>query len=162
MNIQSGITKLFLLSTIFLFFSFVSFSQIPSGQTNPESDYTDAELKQFVGAVSKVMILQEEGQLRMITTIQENELSLERFNEMITEAQEIGPDNINGSDKEMTAFNKSLSDIQVLQMQLQEQMLEAIAQEGLDIDKYQQIMEAYDADPVVKEKIDSYFAELDE
>jgi hypothetical protein len=160
MNKKSNFAILIFPFIILLFISSVSYTQIPS--VNPKTDYTDAELKQFVDAVSKVMVLQEEGQLQMVATIEENDLSLERFNEMITEAQVKGPDNLDATDKEITAFNKSLGEVQILQMQLQEQMLQAIALEGLDIDKYQQIMEAYDADPVVKEKIDSYFAEYEE
>jgi hypothetical protein len=162
MKIQSSITKFFLLSTLFISLSLISLSQIPTAQALPDANFTDEELKQFANAVSKVMVIQEEGQLRMVTTIQGNELTLERFNEMVTEAQEKGPENIDASDKEITAFNKSLSEVQVLQMQLQEQMLEAIAHEGLDIDQYQKIMQAYESDSEVKEKIDSYFAEYEE
>lgn len=162
MNIQSSTTKLILLPTIFLFLSLVSFTQIPSGQALPDTNYTDEKLKLFVDAVSRVMILQEEGQLRMVATIQENELTLERFNELITEAQKDGPDTLNATDKEITSFNKSLSEIQILQMQLQDDMFEAIAHEGLDIYEYEQIMQAYDIHPEVKEKIDSYFAEYEE
>jgi hypothetical protein len=124
--------------------------------------YSDQELRQFVNAVAKVMTIQEEGQMLMIMTIQENELSLDRFNEMIMEAQVNGPENVTATSEEMIAFHKSLSEVQTLQMQLQELMVEAITEEGLQIDQYQGIMQAYEDNPEIKEKIDNYFAEFEE
>lgn len=126
------------------------------------SSYSDEELRQFVNAVAKVMTIQEEGQLLMIMTIQENELTLDRFNEMIMEAQVNGPENITATEEEMTAFHKSLSEVQTLQTQLQELMVEAITEEGLQIEQYQNIMQAYEENPDIKEKIDTYFAEFEE
>jgi hypothetical protein len=124
--------------------------------------YTDEELRQFVTAAAKVITIQEEGQIQMLTVIQENDITLERFNEMVIEAQTIGPENLNATEDELIAFNNTLIDVQLIQVRLQESMISAIMEEGLQIDRYQDIMQAYEVDPEVKRRVDDYFAELEE
>jgi hypothetical protein len=133
-----------------------------NNQEQRNDRYSDEELKQFVNAAAKVILIQEEGQIQMLTVIQENDITLERFNEMVIEAQTIGPENINATEEELIAFNNTLIDVQLIQVQLQESMVSAIQEEGLQIDRYQDIMQAYEVDQNVKQRIDAYFAELDE
>lgn len=138
------------------------FAQMAPPQTNVKTDYSDDELKQFVQAANKVMTIQEEGQVQMVNIIEENEMNIDRFNELIMEAQTQGPENITASEDEKASFNNTLNEVQTLQMKLQEDMVATITNEGLDIQQYQSIMQAYETDAEVKEKVDAYFAEHEE
>jgi hypothetical protein len=165
MSYKQHISKVLLILLLLMFTFTGAMSQMsPPDNTlqQTEGPYTNEELRQFVNAAAKVITLQEEGQIRMLTVIQENDITLERFNEMVIEAQTIGPENINATEEELIAFNNTLIDVQLIQVQLQESMITAIQEEGLMIDRYQDIMQAYEVDPDVKQRVDAYFAELDE
>jgi PBP1b-binding outer membrane lipoprotein LpoB len=165
MSYKHDFSKAILIIILFAFTITGAMSQMAppdNYQHQTTGQFTDEELKQFVSAAAKVIHLQEEGQIQMLSVIQENDITLERFNEMVIEAQTIGPENINATEEELVAFNNTLIDVQLIQVQLQESMISAIQEEGLQIDKYQDIMQAYEVDPEVKQRVDAYFAELDE
>ncbi len=153
----------FILS-FFLFAGLGLMAQMPPQQPQQEvkTDYSDKELKSFAKAVTSVMTIQEEGQMQMMTAIEKNNITVDRFNEMLTQGQQQGPENIDATEEEMLAFNNSMNEVQTLQMQMQEQMMEAITEEELQVDQYQNIMQAYEVSPEIKEKVDKYFAELEQ
>ncbi|GEM_PF-1176986 len=142
-------------------FSLGSFAQIPmQAPAAAPADYSDAELRQFTGAVQKVLTIQEDNQGKMMASIEENELSIDRFNEMLMQGQQQGMDAIEASEEEMMAFNSAINDVQQLQQQMQMDMMQAITDEGLDVEKYEAIMQAYEQNPEIQAKIDALFEEL--
>jgi hypothetical protein len=165
MSHKTYISKVVTIIVMMMFTVTTAMSQMTppaQNQVQPNDRYSDEELKQFVSAAAKVINLQEEGQIQMLDVIRENDITLERFNEMVIEAQTIGPENINATEEELIAFNNTLIDVQIIQVQLQESMISAIQEEGLQIERYQDIMQAYELDPEVKSRVDAYFAELEE
>ncbi len=125
------------------------------------ADYSDAELMQFAKAVQKVMDIQQESQGQMMASIEENEITVDRFNEMLMQGQQQGQDAIEATEEELLAFNNAMNEVQQLQQQMQMDMMGAITDEGLDVEKYQGIMQAYEQNPEVKGKVDAYFDELE-
>jgi hypothetical protein len=149
----------FLLITLF---SLGSFAQVPmQAPAAVPADYSDAELRQFAGAVQKVLNIQEASQGKMMASIEESDLTVDRFNEMLMQGQQQGLDAIEATEEEMTAFNNALNDVQQLQQQMQMDMMDAITEEGLDVQKYQGIMQAYEQNPEIQAKIDALFEELE-
>ena len=143
-------------------FSLGSFAQIPmQAPAAAPADYSDAELRQFAGAVQKVLNIQETNQGKMMASIEDNNLSIDRFNEMLMQGQQQGLDAIDATEEEMTAFNNAINQVQQLQQQMQMEMMDAITEEGLDVQKYQGIMQAYEQNPEIQAKIDALFAELE-
>ncbi len=143
-------------------FSLGSFAQVPmQAPAAAPADYSDAELRQFAGAVQKVLNIQEESQYKMMASIEESDLTVDRFNEMLMQGQQEGMEAIEATEEEITAFNSAINEVQQLQQQMQIEMMEAISEEGLEVDQYQGIMQAYETDPDVREKIDTYFAEME-
>lgn len=153
----------FILS-FFLFAGLGLMAQMPPQQPQQEvkTDYSEKELKSFAKAVTNVMTIQEEGQNQMMTAIEENNITVDRFNEMLTEGQQKGQDQIEATEEELTAFTNAMNQVQTMQMEMQEKMMEAITAEELQVDQYQNIMQAYEMSPEIKEKVDKYFAELEQ
>lgn len=129
-------------------------------QTEPRTNYTTEQLETFVKAVLQVMTIQEQGQMRMISVVENNDLSVDRFNEMLMQAQHQGEEAIAGTEEEVEAFHSTINELEMMQMKLQEDMMEAITEEGMDIMEYQNIMQAYEVDPELKQKIDEIFAQM--
>ncbi|TVQ87017.1 MAG: DUF4168 domain-containing protein [Bacteroidetes bacterium] len=127
----------------------------------PVEDYTDTQLKQFAHAVQKVLNIQEESQGQMMASIEENDLSVDRFNEMLMQGQQEGQDAIDATEEEILAFTNAMNAVQQLQQQMQMDMMQAITDEGLNVEQYQGIMQAYETNPEVREKIDTYFSEME-
>ncbi len=161
MLFTKSITRLF----SFMMFAFISttlMAQMPmQAPAAAPANYTDAELQQFVSAVSKVMIIQEEGQMRMINTIEETDLSVDRFNEMLMQGQQQGQTEIDATEEEMLAFTNALNAVQQQQQEMQMEMMQAITEEGLEVEKYQNIMQAYEQNPEVKGKVDKMFEDME-
>jgi hypothetical protein len=147
---------------LFLFISFFLLGNISLTSAQHQVDaFSDEDLKQFAHAAYKIINIQEESHNKMIRAIEETDLSLERFNEMLIEGQEGGEHAINATEKELEAFNESIVQVQFIQREMQLEMMDAINQEGLDVDKYQQLMHGYENDEEVRTKVDLYMNELE-
>ncbi|MFW6224430.1 MAG: DUF4168 domain-containing protein [Bacteroidota bacterium] len=90
----------FILS-FFLFAGLGLMAQMPPQQPQQEvkTDYSDQELKSFAMAVTKVMTIQEEGQTKMMAVIEKNDITVDRFNEMLMQGQQDGQENIDASEE---------------------------------------------------------------
>lgn len=159
---KASFKTIFVLS-FFLFAGLGVMAQMPQQQPQDvKTDYSDEELKNFAMAVTKVMAIQEEGQAQMMTVIENNDITVDRFNEMLMQGQQEGQANIDATEEELMAFTNSMNEVQALQMQMQQQMMEAITEENLQVDQYQGIMQAYEVSPEIKEKIDLFFDEIEQ
>ncbi len=153
----------FILS-FFLFAGLGLMAQMPPQQPQQEvkTDYSDQELKSFAMAVTKVMTIQEEGQTKMMAVIEKNDITVDRFNEMLMQGQQEGQENIDASEEELAAFTNAMNEVQTFQVEMQEEMMEAITAENLQVDQYQEIMQAYEMSPEIKEKVDKHFDDLEQ
>lgn len=124
------------------------------------STYTDEEVKNFAQSVVQVMTIQEEGQMKMMQSIEENGLSVDRFNEMLMEGQQKGQTEIEATDEEMESFTQSMVQVQQMQQSMQTEMMEAVADNGLEVQQYQEMMQGYEQHPEMKEKVDGYIDEM--
>ncbi|TVQ06370.1 MAG: DUF4168 domain-containing protein [Bacteroidetes bacterium] len=151
--------KFFILSVFIFAASGIMAQMAPQTQELP-SDYSDKELEKFASAVTHVMTIQEEGQMQMMSVIEENEITVDRFNEMLMQGQQQGQENIEATEEELLAFTNAMNEVQTLQMQMQEQMMEAITEEGLNVEQYQNIMQSYEVNPEIKERVDNLFNDV--
>ncbi|MFW6224429.1 MAG: DUF4168 domain-containing protein [Bacteroidota bacterium] len=55
-----------------------------------------------------------------------------------------------------------MNEVQTFQVEMQEEMMEAITAENLQVDQYQEIMQAYEMSPEIKEKVDKHFDDLEQ
>ncbi len=164
MFLKKSVNQIFLSIVILVFSTSTLLAQTaPQQPSIPPAelpdDYPDEQLELFVNAISKVMTLQEQGQASMVEAIQEQDLSISRFNELLTEAQQKGPESIDASEDEKQAFNETLAQVQSMQMEMEQTMIKAIQDEGLKVKEYQQIMQSYNLNSNVKEKVDKMMSQ---
>ncbi len=121
-------------------------------KANP-GGFSDDELKGFANAVVQVMSIQQQGQMEMIEQIEEHEMTVQRFNEMYMQLQELPIDQIEGSEDEKKSFLEVTEEIESIQMNLETIIITTIEDEGLSIEKYEEIMGVYQQSPELQQKI---------
>ncbi len=121
-------------------------------KANP-GGFTDDELEKFAGAVMQVMTIQQEGQAEMIGIIEEHGMTVERFNEIMMQAQEMPLEQVEATEEEKETYLEAIEKIDEIQIGLEEELVEAIEEEGLSIEKYEEIMQEYQQNPELQQLI---------
>lgn len=132
--------------------------QKPQAGQQKKSDFTDAELKQFVNANARLMTIQQESEKAMMSILAEEKISIEKFNTMAVAHQQQKLNEVGATPEEMAAFNKAAGRMMELQPAMMKSAEEAIAKDGMKVERYEQIMLAYQQDPAVQEKVNKMMA----
>jgi hypothetical protein len=125
-----------------------------------QAEYTDTELIAFVNAANKVLPLQQESQMKMIGEIEEENLTIDQFND-IMKSYSNGED-IDASAEEIESFNNALEGIQNIQIEYNEIIVETITTEGIAPAKFEEIMTNYQQDPQLQSRVNEILEKLDE
>lgn len=121
-------------------------------QQEVKEDFTDEELKLFLKANKSVAMVQQGAEQKMIQAIEEEEMDINRFNE-IANAQQDPQAEPDFTEEEMATFTKAAEKVMAVQRETQSEVAEAVESEGMEFNDYQQIMMAYQSSPVVQEKL---------
>lgn len=156
LNFKSLSGKASVLSFLFvLFFSAGVMAQVPmqEGQQQVNTDFSEEELEDFVDVYVKASEIQQENETVMMQAIEEEDLELERFNEILTarQSQESVQD-IDATPEELASFNKAAEKIMEVQQEAQTE-INTLIEEKIGAEKYQQIAMAYQQSPEVQQKI---------
>lgn len=140
-----------------LFFSAGVFAQTPMQQAQQqqpvETDFDKAELEEFVDVYVASTQIQQGQEKVMIQAIEEEDLDVKRFNEILSVQQnQQSPEEINATAEEMAAFNKAAEKIMAVQQETQAEVQQLI-ESKIGGQKYQQIAMAYQQSPEVQEKV---------
>lgn len=139
-----------LMSLVLIVFLYsASLAQSPA---QVRDDFSKGELESFVEAYEEVQVIQEESDKQVMTAIESGDLTMERFNEILAQQQDPGKE-LDASAEEMAAFNSAAQTIIKERQKVEMQMVDAIEEEGIDINTYQEIMIAYQQSPKVQKKI---------
>jgi hypothetical protein len=138
------------LATVFAFVGIMLFS-LPSMAQRQK--YNDEELKKFAKVLVDVITIQQQSQMQMIAVIEENEMSIQRFNQMMMESQEKPIEQVEGTQEEKEAFANISVEIMGIQEQMEDQLIKSIEDEGLSIERYEEILTDYQADPELQQRI---------
>ncbi|MGJ3235374.1 DUF4168 domain-containing protein [Marivirga sp.] len=143
-------------TAIMSLFAVVVFAQqqMPMPQQQEVStDYSDEEIETFVEANLDVTKVQQEAEKKAMGIIEENDLELERFNEIVAIQQ--GQSDEEASPEEMEAFNAAAQEIMANNQETQSKMIAALDKHDISQEKYQQIMMAYQQDEEFRKKVDT-------
>ncbi|MTI28001.1 DUF4168 domain-containing protein [Fulvivirga kasyanovii] len=127
-------------------------TSLAQSPTQVRDDFSKDELESFVDAYEEVQVIQEESDKQVMTAIESGDLTMERFNEILAQQQDPGKVS-DASAEEMAAFNSAAQTIIKERQKVEMQMVDAIEEEGIDINTYQEIMIAYQQSPKVQKKI---------
>lgn len=137
-----------------------AFGQQAPGQGNKSvqpqlqtEDISDEELKQFVQASAKAAVVQQESQQAMVAVVEEEKLSVEKFTEMAKANQEQKLDQVKATPEERTAFTKAAKRIMEMQPQVEQNIQQAVVKEGISLEKFEQIMLAYQQSPAIQARV---------
>ncbi|PRD47439.1 hypothetical protein C5745_08935 [Sphingobacterium haloxyli] len=137
-------------------------AQEPNLLQEPElkEDFEKDELISFIKASSKVEAIQMGVQESMANAVKEEGLTVEKFNTM-AQAQENSEEGIqNESAEDQKMFNTAFEKIMKIQDDVGGDIQEAIKEEGIDIQVFEQIMYAYQNSEKVKGELDGVLLEL--
>lgn len=123
-------------------------------------DFSDDELASFVKANEKVTTIQQESEQKMIKIIEDEGLSVGRFNEIL-ESQRNPEKKTEASPEDLTSFNNAAQVIIQENQKIEQQMTTSIEEEGIDIDTYQEILIAYQQSPKVQDKVNKLLSKDD-
>lgn len=126
--------------------------QLP-GQSQPQTNYSEAEIDKFVSTVGKVIPLQREGEAKMVQKIEENGMALDKFNEVATQVQTGSTEDVDPAEFEQ--FQKISTELNEVQMDIQKDVVKVIENEGMDLNDYQQMIAAYQSDEHLRQTIDA-------
>ena len=143
-----------------LFISSAGAQQLPMQQPAEVSEYTDDELLVFINAAQKIMPLQQESQMKMIEKIEEEDLTVEKFNEILESFS--NGENGGVQQPEMESFNSAMEGIQNIQAEYEGLMAEFIVDEGMSAAKYEEIVSNYQRDPELQMRINILLEEMEE
>lgn len=117
-----------------------------------KEDFKDKELESFVKANQKVNAIQAEGETKMMQAIDESDLTVDRFNEILA-AQQDPQRNNDATAEEMSSFNNVAQEIIKERQEMEVKMTQTIEEEGIDLDTYNMIMYAYQQSPEVQKRV---------
>jgi hypothetical protein len=141
-----------------MFTSVVSAQELPPQQSERSLGYSDDELVEFIFVAHKVMPLQQESQMKMIQEIEEQELTIDKFNNIL-EAQTNGKE-LNATQEEIDAFNNAIENIQLIQEQYMALITEVIIDEGMTPERYEEIIFNYQQDPQLQLRINQLMDDI--
>lgn len=125
----------------------------PAQQGQTQQNFTDAELQQFADASARLMAVQQEGEKKMMGILQEENLSIDKFNEMAQAYQQQQLDQVEATTEEKAAFNKAAQRMIEMQPEMQKNVEAAIQKDGMSLDKYEQIMIAYRQNEALQQRV---------
>jgi len=151
MNNKTKILTLSLLTVGLMLVPWSVFSQTDES----ESGFSDVELTLFAKAFDSVQKVQTEGNDKIDSAIKESEIATERFFEIygITQndpqaANQLPPE-------ELDPFIETMDEIAAIQQGLQEKMIAAVREEGLDVNRFNDILAMVQQDPSLQRRVES-------
>lgn len=129
----------------------------PMGQMQepaPEVDLSDSEANTFADAAMAAQEIQMSAQKKMIGIIEEEGLDVETY-QKIAQSQQMGQTQGAGdvSDEDMEKFERATKSIQDAQTEIQEEVSTAIENEGMEMQRFQEISRAAQQDTLLQRQI---------
>lgn len=128
---------------------------IPPQQTpQVNEDFSEEEYEQFVDINTEVIPVQQEAQEKMIKAIEDKGLKVERF-QQLAQAQQTGSLTDASDDaEEIAKFNEAGQEVMEMQKGIQEKVQKVIEDNGLGVQKFQEMSMAYNQSEKVRTKVD--------
>ncbi len=135
------------------------FEQPAQPQDIPE--VTDEELKTFVDASIRAQQIQNQAQMEMISIVEDEGLDVETYNNILQGLQ-MGQsaEEMEVSESDLENYEKASALIGDIEMEMEEQLIAAIEDEGLELQRFQEIFMAVQSDAGLQQKMQQYIQEV--
>lgn len=127
-------------------------------QAQPEpADVSDKDLEQFVVVYKQVQTENQNIQQKMVGTIEEEGMDINRYNEL-NQASANPNAEVDATEEEMETYEKVTKKVQTIQTDFQQKVKKMIEDEGMTLQRYQEVYTALQSDEKLKEKFNELMA----
>ena len=106
-------------------------------QQQSSQKFSDADLEKFVEANTSVTEIQKASRDSVIAAIEDENLTLDRFNELAKAHQAQKLQEVAENTEEIAAFSNAAQRVVKIQPETRERVQEAIKEEGLTVEQYE-------------------------
>ncbi|WP_162344246.1 DUF4168 domain-containing protein [Cyclobacterium salsum] len=134
--------------------------QLPQGaQQQVNDNFSDDEYEKFVAINQTLAPMQAEVEAKMVGILEEKGMEVPRFQALMQAQRQGNIMDATDDPEEISTFNEAGQEIMKVQQESQEELQKHITDNGMEIQKFQEISIAYNQSPKVKEKVDALMAE---
>lgn len=145
------------LNTLLLFVGMFA-GTIAFAQTAPQpqvqetqANVSDAELEKFGQAVKALQSAEQETQKKMIAVVEEQELNIEKFNEI--HQAKMQKQEVNASKEDLKKHEKAVAKLDEMQPEIMKIMENIVTQNGLTMERFQQIASAMQTNQELQQRL---------
>ncbi|HSP40474.1 MAG TPA: DUF4168 domain-containing protein [Gillisia sp.] len=131
--------------------AFAQTPQLPQQQETPQINVSDAELEKFAQVIQALQTAEQESQKKMIAIVEEQDLDIEKFNE-IHQAKMQNLE-VTASVGDQQKHQKAVAKLEAMQPEIMKMMESIITTEGLTMERFQQIATAMQSSPELQQKL---------
>lgn len=147
---------------IFAFFSMpvqAQFQMPP--QEAPQIEVSDEELELFIDASMNAQTVQMQSQQEMIAIVDEEGIEVNTYNE-IMQAQQMGQplEDIGVTESDIEKFERAQEQIQVVEERMERDLAQAVEEEGMEMERFQEINMAIQQDPELQQRAQQMIQEI--
>lgn len=125
----------------------------------PAASISDTELQQFAEAVPQIQAIERSTQQEVAQAIDESGISRERFRQLYQQQSAGSTAEADVTSEEQESFAQAYSNIQKIQQDAQAEREQAIAAQGLEPQRFDQILAAVLQDPALQQQVQSMMAQ---
>lgn len=135
------------------------FAQVQQQEEMPElptsEDVSDEEVQQVASAINDLGPIQMETQEKIQEAVEEEEISFERFQQMMMAMQNPQmADQVDVTDEEMAKLQQLQPTLMEIQSEADEQMIAKIEENGLSVERYQNIVMGAQQDEELRSRVE--------
>ncbi len=137
--------KLTSILMMFLVFGGLSFAQaqdMPMNQQPAEPiEVSDEELEEFIDVYMGVAELNQQFEMQVQQVLQDEGIEVEKFME-IQQSEQMGAsrDDIDATSEELEKYDAAMEAVEEMEEDFQEEIEEKVEEEGMEIERYEEIM----------------------
>lgn len=127
--------------------------QIFQQQPSAAASVRDEELQRFANVVQTVQSIKNQALTKMRQELQDRELNWQRFDRFMQQQQGNGNGNLNLSPEEKQQFQQARNRIRQIGKQARSQIQQAVREEGLQVNRFQEIFHAVRQNRKLRERV---------
>lgn len=128
---------------------------VVSAQTGQEEKVSKEEIKQFASAFQQVQTVSQLAHQEMVKTVEGEGLEVQRYNE-IQQGQQDPNQEVNATDGQLKQYQAAAQQLEEIQVQAQHEIQDKIIEEGLTLNRYQEIVAIVQNSPELQQKVQEH------
>lgn len=122
-------------------------------QQEQNTEVSDEELEKFAALQEEVEAQNQKGQQKMMKAVEEEGLDVQQYNQISQSTQQPNSE-ANVDEEKMEKFEKAREKVKSLQTETQQKIRNKIEEEGMNIQRYEEIYMAVQQDPDLQNKLE--------